>query len=350
MTGTWPPTTRGFRKRGPEPYDTGIDTVPVGPPGPGEAIVEVIGCGICGSDLHAVRADPGYEMIRPPVVLGHEATGTVVGAGPGADAVLGHRVVPVSIQGCGTCPRCQSGRTQLCADRTILGIHRDGGLAGHLRIPVRHLVEVPGGVGELDAALTEPLSVAVHAVLERSVVRPGDRVVVTGPGTIGLLCAQLARASGAEVLVLGAGGDAAVRLPLAERFGAATADLSATGAAGAVRARFGAAPPDLWLEASGAVPAFDAAVDLVAAGGRITVIAQYAARVGIFIPDLLRREIDLNFSYAANPAAYARALRLLASGTVSVAPLITTYPLAEVATAVDDAAASRVVKAVVETR
>lgn len=341
---------RAFVKRSTEPGDAGLETVATPEPGAGEVLVKVGGCGVCGSDLHALRSDPGYEMIRPPVVLGHELAGTVAGTGDrvaGAIVAPGDRVAAVSIQGCGACPACQDGRGQLCPDRRILGIHHDGGLAGYVRVAARHLIPLPTAVDPLDAALTEPLSVAVHATLERSTVRAGTRVVVTGPGTIGLLCAQLARASGADVLVLGTGVDAERRLPLARELGLGTANLAATTPSAAIRAHFGPREPELWLEAAGAPAAFDAAVQQTGAGGRITVIAQYARRVEMFVPDLLRREITLAFSYAANPAAYATAADLLATGTVTARPLITPFPLDRAPDAFDAAATGRVVKAVV---
>ena len=346
VTGT--ATMRGYVKRSTRPGDAGVTSLAVPVPDAGQVVLRVDGCGICGSDLHALRSDPGYEMMRPPVVLGHELTGTVTATGDGAGPWRpGDRAVAVSIQGCGTCPRCQAGRSQLCADRRILGIHHDGGLAAYVRVAARHLVAVPPEVEPLDAALTEPLSVAVHAVLERTTVRPGARVVVTGPGTIGLLCGQLARASGGDVLVLGAGADAARRLPLARELGLAAADLSRHTPAEAIRARFGGHAPDVWLEAAGAPPAFDAAVAETAPGGHITVIAQYAKRVEMFVPDLLRREITLAFSYAANPAAYTTALTLLAAGTVTARPLITAFPLGRAPEAFTAAAHADIVKAVI---
>lgn len=344
---TIPTRMRGFRKVSRRADDVAVLDLDVPAPGPDEVLVEVAGCGVCGSDLHAVHADRGYESMAIPVTLGHELAGRVVAAGAGTAAAVGDLVVAVSIQGCGGCVRCQGGRSQLCADRRILGIHTDGGLAGYVRVASRHLVPVPDGLDPVEAALAEPLSVAVHAVLERTSITPGARVVVTGPGPIGLLAARLAHVAGAEVLVLGAAADAPLRLPFAERLGVATANLSDVSAAEAIRSRFGAAPPDTWLEASGAVPAFGAAVAEIGPGGQLTVIAQYASPVELFVPDLLRRDVTLAFSYAANAAAYDTALRLLATGVVPTAGFQTRYALDDAATALADVAAGRVVKATV---
>lgn len=336
-----------FQKLSHRPDDAAVVEVPVPVPGPGEALVEVAGCGVCGSDLHAVRSDPGYESMRAPVVLGHECAGHVVATGPDTSLDIGTPVVAVSIQGCGQCSRCHGGRSQLCDRRSILGIHQDGGLARYVRVLARHLVPVPGDLDPMHAVLAEPLAVVVHAVLERSSVSPGSRVVVTGPGPIGLLAARVAVAAGAEVLVLGTAADAALRLPLAEQLGATAANLGDVRPAEAVEARFGQARPDLWLEAAGAVPAFDAAVDLLDAGGQLTLIAQYTAPVEMFVPHLLRREITVACSYAANAAAFGTALRLLADGVVPASSFVTSYPLAAAPEAIADVAAGRVIKPVV---
>lgn len=344
------PTMRGFSKLSHQPDDVAVVDLPVPAPGPGEVVVEVAGCGVCGSDLHAVRSDPGYQMLRPPVVLGHECAGRVAAVGPDVHVAVGDPVAAVSTQGCGHCASCHRGSPQLCAQRRILGIHYDGGLATYVRLEARHLVPVPAELDLVDAALAEPLSVAVHATLERSTVRPGSRVVVTGPGPIGLLATCLASAAGADVLVLGTAADRALRLPLAERLGAATADLTERSAADAVRGHFGGAPPDLWLETSGAPAAFDAALAEIGASGQVTVVAQYTKRVEMFVPDVLRREISLVFSYAANAAAYATGLRLLAGGVVPAGAFTTRYPLDRTADALADVTAGQVVKAVVVPR
>lgn len=215
-----------FVKFGREPGAVTVREVPPPTPGPGEVLVRVAACGLCGSDLHAINADPGYEFVQPPVVLGHELAGTVAGLGPGVRGWQpGDAVVAVAIQGCGGCETCRGGQPHLCPQREVLGLHRDGGMAGYVAVRAEHLVAVPDGVRLEDAALAEPLSVAVHAVLDRSRVQPGDRVVVTGPGPIGLLCALVARSAGGEVLVLGTGADTAVRLPAARRLGLAVGNL-----------------------------------------------------------------------------------------------------------------------------
>ena len=127
-------------------------------------------------------------------------------------------MVVIAIQGCGTCSFCLAGTTQLCPDRVAVGLSRDGGMAEYALAPEQYLVPVPEGLDLTVAALCEPLAVAVRAD-----VKPGLKVVVSGPGPIGVLCGMLAASRGAEVLLTGVGQDSEARLPAAERAGLRTA-------------------------------------------------------------------------------------------------------------------------------
>ena len=336
-------------RRSHTPGDAHVQGVEEPRPGPGEVLVRIAACGLCGSDIHAVRADPGFEFVKVPVVLGHEWSAVVQETGAGVNALVpGDPVVAISIQGCGRCPTCIAGDTHLCPDRDILGLHVDGGLAERAVISERHLVTVPAGLSLTTAALAEPLAVAVHAVLERSSISPGDRVVVSGPGPIGLFSGRLAALSGADVLVLGTPADSAQRLPLAERFSLRTAVLGAgASAADAIRAQWGGRAPDTWIEASGAVPALAAAVGEVRAGGHITEVALFARPYDLVVTDAVRRELSINFSYAARRQEYVVALDLLANGAVDGAALASHFPLPEAREALAAGEEQRVVKPLV---
>lgn len=341
---------RAYVRRSDTPGDARVDDVDDPVPGHDEVVLRVSACGICGSDLHALRADPGFEFVAQPVVLGHEFSGVVGAVGAGVMSVrVGDRVVAISIQGCGRCTTCRSGATQLCADRRVIGLHHDGGLAQHVTVGERYLVPVPDALDLELAALTEPLSVAVHAVLGRTRIVPGDRVVVSGPGTIGLLCARLAVLSGAHVVVLGTSADEGRRLPIATDFGAhaVTVDGDAKAAA---HAAFGGRTADIWVEASGAGPALAAAVSGgVRRGGHVTVVALYADAVPIVPTDAVRDELSIAFSYASSLPDYVRALDLLTSGAVDGAALVDEFPLAEAQRAVDAAYAAETVKPLIVT-
>lgn len=337
---------RALVRRSHTPGDAHVDEVALPPVGPGEVVVRVAACGLCGSDIHAVRADPGFEFVKVPVVLGHEWSGVVEESGAEVDGIVpGDAVVAISIQGCHRCATCLAGDTHLCPQRNILGLHVDGGAAERAVISARHLVGVPAGLGLTTAALAEPLAVAVHAVLDRSRVVPGDRVVVSGPGPIGLFSGRLAALSGAQVLVLGTPADAAQRLPLAERFGLRTAVLGPQASvAEAIAQAWGGSPPDTWIEASGAVVALAAATGAVRAGGQVTVVALFSRPYELLVTDAVRRELSLHFSYAARRQEYVTALDLLASGAVEGAALATTFPLPSAREALAAGEEQRVVK------
>ena len=155
---------------------------PVPEPGPDELLLNVAAAGICGSELHGFRV---VGMRKPPLIMGHEIAGTINGA---------NRVVVNPLITCGTCEHCRAGRSQICPDRQLIGVHRAGGFAEHVAVPRRAVHELPSGMDWTAAALIEPLANAVHAW---GLAKPdAGRVAVLGAGTIGLVCLLLARRRG----------------------------------------------------------------------------------------------------------------------------------------------------------
>lgn len=319
--------------------------VPRPEPGPGEVLVEVGAAAICGSDLHLINWDPVFHtFMRPPMVIGHEFAGVVAEVGPGVEHVgPGDRVVTESLLYCQRCPACLNGAFNVCHNRRIIGIHFPGGMTEAQVVPARMLHRVPPALELTQAVFVEPAAVAVHAVLVAP-PRPGDVVLVTGPGPIGLLAAQIARAFGAHVYVAGAPSDQAVRLPAARAVGLATLDPARP----ALEALTEAAgrPSDLTIEASGAEKGLASALTATAFGGTITCVGLFAGPITVDLSHAIRREIDLRTSYIATWDDYERAIGMLLSGAIRVEPLQTRYPLADGLRAVEDAFAQRVVKPV----
>ena len=172
-----------------------VDRVPVPEPGPGELLVEVAACGICGSDLHLVLE----QYARPGAILGHEWSGTVVaGRDVGPERAPGDRVVFNPTPGCGRCRPCRRGRPSVCLLRESSDI-RDmrGAFARYLAVPAANTLPVPDSLDMRAAALAEPTAIALHAV-ELAGVGPDDRVLVTGGGPVGLLIVSVLRARGVE--------------------------------------------------------------------------------------------------------------------------------------------------------
>ncbi|NAS20293.1 alcohol dehydrogenase catalytic domain-containing protein [Herbidospora sp. NEAU-GS84] len=177
-------------------------------PAPGEVVVRVERAGVCGTDAEFFTGEMAYlhdGQASYPLRIGHEWCGVVTALGAGVSREwLGRRVTGDTMLGCQTCHRCRGGRQHLCADRFEIGIRhgRPGALAEFLPVPVFALHTLPDGVGPALGALVEPGGNALRAV-RAALLRPGDRLLILGPGTIGLLAAMFARAEGAEVHLLG---------------------------------------------------------------------------------------------------------------------------------------------------
>jgi threonine dehydrogenase-like Zn-dependent dehydrogenase len=219
-------------------------------------------------------------------------------------------------------------------------------MAEYAVMPEQHLVPVPEGLDLAVAALGEPLSVAVHAVNVRAQKQAGQRVVVSGPGPIGILCGMLAKLRGAEVLLTGVGQDSEARLPGAKQVGLRTANLSEKPLEEHLRDRFGEHAPDVWVESSGSVRALSSALESVRPGGMITVVGLYAEEMRFSPTSAVRRELSLLFSYSCNYVDYQTALDLLGSGTIDPGPLLSKYPLEDAPEAFEAVGQGRTVKAI----
>lgn len=324
---------KALTKLSPAADDMAVEPRPVPEPGPGEALVRVTAVGLCGSDVHAIKAHAGYEWVRTPVTLGHEITGVVAAVAGDAGAVaIGSRVGVISMDGCRACDLCAAGRRPLCAERTVIGLSSDGGAADYVLVRADNLVPLPPGLSWQHAVLLEPFSVAVHAVA-RTPVPAGGRVIVSGAGPVGILAAYAARAAGAEVTVVGVAQDEAVRLPLLRRGGFAT------------RTEPPAEPAGAWIEASGSVAALAAAVAGLRPGGDLTAVGMYDRLAGLDGSRVVRREITLRGSYGSVAADYLTALELLTTAGVPAGGMVSPFALGDWAAALDAIARGEVIKA-----
>ena len=215
----------GLTKLASGPGNVAIAERPEPRPAPGSVVLDVVAAGICGTDLHI---HDGEYAVVPPVTMGHEVAGTVAELGHGVDGSwLGVRVVTETyFSTCGECKWCSTGRPNLCRERRSIGTHVDGGFAPRLVVPVTNLHRIPDRLNAYAAAMAEPLACCCHSLLDPDRVGDGERVLVIGPGPIGLLAAQVARSSGGHVHVRGTPGDAA-RLDVAGALGFATSTTAA---------------------------------------------------------------------------------------------------------------------------
>lgn len=298
-------------------------------PGPGEVLVRVAVCGVCGSD--AAEYDHGPVLCSPPVVLGHEFAGTVEAVGPGVSGVaVGARVVCGAGVSCGECRPCRRGRTNLCTRYWTTGLQRDGGLAELVVVPESILLDVTDSPLSLDTlGLAQPMSIAVHAV-RRSGLRSDDTAVIVGAGGIGTFLTVAAAAVAERVIVVDLDPS---RLELAQRLGASdTIDARAGSLADALAARD--AEPDVLFEVSGSAAGLRSVLDAAKPGSTIVPVGIQRAEVSVPLAQWTVREYTIIGTNAHVFATdLADAVRLLESRTdwSDVAP--TVLPLER---AVDD--------------
>lgn len=317
--------------------DVAVEQVAVPEPAPGEALVRVRACGICGTDLKLVSG--GFAGRWPPslpFVFGHEWCGEVVALGPetGQSGLgVGDRVAAENHAGCGECSRCRAGRYNLCErvgtpGYRLYGHTAQGALAEYAARPVRLLHRLPESVSDEAGALVNQGALAVHAV-RRTGLDPGTSVAVFGPGLLGLLTLQVARAAGAgRVLVVGRG----PRLELAGELGADDlVDYTQGDPGEAVRALVGGRGVDRVYDCTGDAHVLPQLLRATGRGGRIALLGLTAGKTAELAPDaLVLDEIDL-MGIRSSPNAYPGMIALLASGAVRTEPLTRDlYPLEQV--------------------
>jgi len=312
-----------------------ITEVEVPVAGDRQAVVDVLATGICGTDVHIAHDEYAHER---PVVMGHEVLGIVSSVGsPEDEHWVGAKVaVETYFAACERCELCRAGRRNLCAERRSIGSFRNGGFARHLLLPVINLHRLPETPGELDGVLSEPLACVAQCLLDPPVVQPGDRVLVTGPGAMGQLAAQVARASGGDVTLAGLPADAerlAVAASLGIRTETGTPEENAF---------------DVVVECSGSAPGAATALRSARRGGRYVQVGIFGRDVTVPLDLVLYKELTVTSGFASTPTSWRAAMRLIASSDVVLTPLVTRrVPIAEFFTALESAQRGEGLKTVV---
>lgn len=311
---TIPTETVALGKLAAGPGNIGLRQQKVAPPEPGQVIIEVLGTGICGTDLHIQDDEFPYEA---PVTMGHEVTGEVVELGPGVDDSWRSRRVACEtyFHYCGQCEHCRAGYPNRCADRRSIGSKVDGGFARWMRIPVRNLHLLPESVGPFAGVLTEPLACVAHCLFDPPVVSAGDRVLIVGPGTMGLLTAQAARAAGGNVVVAGLERDKH-RLEMAETLGLETLVLTGPDDGPELA-------PDVVCECSGSAAGAGFGLQQARKGGRFVQVGIFGRPVQVPLDEILYKELVYTSGNASTPTSWRRAISLLEQGSVLLDPLVT---------------------------
>ncbi len=333
------------------PLERVVAAVPV--PGPGQALVEVAGCGVCHTDLGFY-----YEGVRTraplPLALGHEVSGFVRAAGAGAEHLIGQAVVVPAVLPCGDCEHCLAGRGTVCARQFMPGNDGHGGFASHLLVPARGLCPVPG-CSDADQELGQPgltlrslsvladaASTAYQAVVRAS-LEPGGAVVVVGAGGVGIYAVQLARHFGARVIALDVdparreqalalGADKALDAAADRRSLRSEVKAFVAGSRGGVRV----------FECSGHPGGQELAFELLGPAGVLLVVGFTSTKVSIRLSRLMALDAQAIGNWGCLPEHYPTLLELVRSGAVAVAPLCETFPLDDVQQVLEAVRAHRI--------
>ncbi|HLX91505.1 MAG TPA: zinc-binding dehydrogenase [Puia sp.] len=322
-----------------------IREVPKPTIGENEVLLEVANVGVCGSDLHQWTADHSWP-VNYPVILGHEFGGNIVEVGTRVsgwkegDRAVSETAALINERS----PMSRAGDYHLDPDRKGFGYGVDGAMTRFVRVPSRCLHRIPDSLLFEEACLTEPCSVAYHAVAVNSSVKPGDRVIVIGPGTIGILCAAVAKLCGAEVAVVGLEADRQ-RLSVAKKYGC---NALVGDAFGWSRERDGLGA-DLVVDAAGNSATLYRALDLVRPKGQITKVGWGPQPMGFSLDQLVQKNVRLQGSFSHNWPIWEKVISLLSSRLLDVRPIIGgVWPIGEWKSAFEKMSGGDVVKSIIK--
>lgn len=299
------------------PRDLRVERLRDPQPEPGEVVVRMTAAGLCGTDYEIWS---GARPVAYPRIMGHELVGRVEATASDVTRVSpGDRVVVEPNYSCGHCPLCREGNRNLCLSRTTIGINADGGFAELVRVPARCCWPAATGAAADALLLAEPLAVVVRAV-GRGEPRPGETAAIVGAGTLGLLALQVLRARGATVMVTSR---SRRRFALAGQLGADATHATIDGPLADAARRFsGREGVDLVVETAGTADAVTHALELVRPGGRVVLTGLPHEPTSVSFFSVVRREVTLTGSMIYQDE-FPEALRLIDSGAVRTAPLIT---------------------------
>jgi 2-desacetyl-2-hydroxyethyl bacteriochlorophyllide A dehydrogenase len=328
-----------------KPGTLALEQRPMPEPGPGEVLVRVRRVGICGTDMHIFRGVQPY--LSYPRVMGHEFSGEVVSSPAGSRLAAGEPVYIVPYISCGQCSACRKGRTNCCMAISVLGVHRDGGLAQFVSVPEQFVFSARG-ISLDEAAMIEFLAIGAHAV-RRADVKPGQRVVVSGSGPIGIACALFAKLRGGEVTVLDSRPE---RLALCrDKLGIQHALEISAELPTKLLSITGGDMFDVVFDATGNPQAMENGFRYVAHGGTYVLVSVVSADIKFSDPEFHKRETTLLGSRNATAEDFAFVLESMRAGKIPTAALNThRAPLNELPASLVEwlKPESQVIKAMVE--
>lgn len=302
-----------------------------------KVLIKVAYTGICGSDIHTFKGE--YKNPTTPVVLGHEFSGQVVAVGDKVQKVkLGDRVTSeTTFIVCNECDYCKEKQYNLCPHRKGIGTQQNGSMANYVLAREESIHLLPDGLSYEGAAMSEPLACCVHAMYQKSRLELQDKIIIMGPGPIGLFLLQIAKDIGAFVIMTGITKDAH-RLELAKKMGAdVIVDTMKEDLAKVVEEVTDGYGVDKVYDASGALPAVNASLPLMRKQGIFVQVGLFRDKMNeLDLETIIQREIEYVGSRSQNPYDWPIAIHLLAKGAINIDEMITKkYPLEEWRTAFD---------------
>lgn len=314
---------KGFVKYALGETGVALQELPEPSPKEGELKVKVLASGICNSDIHAIHDERSVTM---PVVLGHEYVGQVTQVcGDVGDFKVGDWVTTLpACYSCGDCWLCDQGLVTLCKERKSIGSHRNGAMANYVVVPAKYSFHIPDNAVTLEEkavyALTEPLACMVRGVYEKIHVTPGDTVVVSGPGIMGMFAVQLFKARGAYVILSGLPADAE-KMELALTLGA---DVCVTSFEQLQQAVYAANPKgaDITCDCSGVIPSLENCMKVIRPMGTHLQIGLFGGKVPFRLDYFFDREVNFVPSNSTAVSSWKITLELLAQGKVTLAPFV----------------------------
>lgn len=293
---------------------------------PGEVLIKVAYAGVCGTDL---KIRSGDYWSNPPVILGHEYSGTIEELGEGvADLRVGERVVSETAQVvCGKCEYCLSGSYLMCKDRLSIGYGTDGAFAEYIAVRREIVHRIPQEVTMEEAAMCEPSAVALHGVFDYAAVKSTDTVVVMGPGTIGQLVALVVKSLGAAVVLCGTDLDS-FRLQLAAQNGIQVCNTGAESLEERIRQLTGGKGADWAFDCSGAPPAISQALHALKKQGTLVQVGLTKPEISLDYGLVAMNELTIRGAFGHKNVNWDQALKLMAEKKIRIQPLIThKFPL-----------------------
>jgi alcohol dehydrogenase, propanol-preferring len=312
-----------------------IEDIPIPQITGDQILVKVAACGVCHTDLHYLEHGVA-TFKKPPIVLGHEASGVVEEVGAAVTNVKkGQRVLIPAVLTCGQCSACRQGRENICSNMKMLGNHFDGAYAEYVAVPAKDVLNVPDSIPLQEVAIVaDAISTPYHAVKNRAQVRPGDTVVVFGCGGVGINAVQLATAAGGYVIAVDINDR---KLAWASEFGAAkTINATKVERVSKEIKKLTGGGADIAMEVIGNPRTIEEAFECIRIGGRLVVVGYTHEAISIVAGKIMFKEVEVVGSLGCRPVDYIPLLRMVEQGTIDVKRQVThRFPLEEIGKAFD---------------